>query len=107
MLILIVASSFIMAGITVICAPLVLPVEFPVEVWYPFSTKPPFQKFILYVMQIFVVAHTVVCFGVDVMITVILFYSSAKLEILGSEVQLATNETHIISCIRKHQEITK
>ncbi|XP_011859628.1 PREDICTED: uncharacterized protein LOC105557092 [Vollenhovia emeryi] len=102
-----VATSFIIAGITVICAPLFLPLEFPIDVWYPFSTKPPFQKFILYIMQIFAVAHTVFCFGVDIMITVILFYSSAKLEILASEVQHATHEIHIIACIRKHQEIIR
>jgi len=102
-----VAISFIIAGITVICAPMFLPLEFPLDVWYPFSTKPPFQKFILYIMQIFAIAHTVFCFGADVMVTVILFYSSAKLEILIFEVQHATNEIHVISCIRKHQEIIK
>ncbi|XP_071576458.1 uncharacterized protein [Temnothorax nylanderi] len=102
-----VATSFIVAGITVICAPLFLHLEFPIDMWYPFSTKSPFQKFILYVMQIFAIAHTVFCFGVDVMITVMLFYSSAKLEILASEIQYAINEIHVISCIRRHQEIIR
>ncbi|KYN43220.1 Odorant receptor Or2 [Trachymyrmex septentrionalis] len=102
-----VAISFVMAGITVICAPMFLPLEFPIDVWYPFSTKPPLLKFILYFMQIFVITHTVFCIGVDVMIAVILFYSSAKLEILTFEIQRTTNEIHLISCIRKHQEITK
>ncbi|XP_072755624.1 uncharacterized protein [Anoplolepis gracilipes] len=100
-----VAISFFIAGITVICAPLFLPLEFPMDVWYPFSTEPLLRKFILYIMQIFIIAQTVFCLGVDIMIAVILFYSTAKLEILASEVKQAINEIHIISCVRKHQEI--
>lgn len=100
-----VAIFFIIAGITVIFSPLFLPLEFPMDVWYPFSTKPLFRKFILYLMQIFTVAHTVFCLGVDVMIAVILFYSSARLEILAFEMQHVTNAIHMILCIRKHQEI--
>lgn len=100
-----VAISFIIAGVTVICAPLFLPLEFPTDVWYPFSTEPLLRKFILYIMQIFIIAQTVFCLGVDIMIAVILFYSTAKLEILAFEVEQATNEIHIVSCIKKHQEI--
>ncbi|XP_070151718.1 uncharacterized protein [Polyergus mexicanus] len=100
-----VAISFIIAGVTVICAPLFLPLEFPTDVWYPFSTEPLLRKFILYIMQIFIIAQTVFCLGVDIMIAVILFYSTAKLEILALEVEQATNEIHIVSCIKKHQKI--
>ncbi|XP_014469765.1 PREDICTED: odorant receptor 4-like [Dinoponera quadriceps] len=96
-----------MAGVTVTFAPLFLPMEFPVEVWYPFSTEPLLRKFIVYVMEIFVIAHTVFCLGVDVMIAVLLFYTTARLEMLTFEIQRAINETHVISCIQKHQEITR
>ncbi|KAL6416982.1 hypothetical protein ACFW04_013065 [Cataglyphis niger] len=92
-------------GVTVVCAPLFLPLDFPTDVWYPFSTEPLLRKFILYIMQIFIIAQTVFCLGVDIMIAVILFYSTAKLEILAFEVEQATNEIHIVSCIKKHQEI--
>lgn len=102
-----VAISFIVAGITVVCAPLFLPLEFPTDVWYPFSTESLLRKFILYIMQIFIIAQTVFCLDVDIMIAVILFYSTVKLELLASEVEQATNEIHIISCIRKHQEIIR
>lgn len=105
MFILIVATSFIMAGITVICAPLFMPLEFPLDVWYPFSTKSLLRKFILYIMQIFVIVHVILCLGVDVMIAVFLFYSTARLEMLSFEIGQATNEIHVISCIKKHQEI--
>ncbi|XP_011860756.1 PREDICTED: uncharacterized protein LOC105557944 [Vollenhovia emeryi] len=103
--ILVVATSFIMAGVTVICAPLFMPLEFPTTVWYPFSTKPLLRKFILYIMQIFIITHTVLCFGVDVMIAVFLFYSTARIEMLSFEVEQAANEISIISCVKKHQEI--
>lgn len=105
--ILVVATSFIMAGITVICAPLFMPLEFPVAVWYPFSTKPLLRKFILYIMQIFIILQTVLCLGVDVMIAVFLFYSTARLEMLSFEIEQATNEINVISCVRKHQEIIR
>lgn len=101
----IVVISFVMAGITVIIAPLFLPLEFPVEVWYPFSTETLLRKFIIYAMEIFVIAHTVFCLGVDVMIAVLLFYPTARLEMLALEIQEATNESHVVSCIKKHQEI--
>lgn len=56
-------------------------------------------------MQIFVIVHVVLCLGVDVMIAVFLFYSTARLEMLSFEIGQATNEIHVISCIKKHQEI--
>ena len=102
-----VAISFFVTGITVVCTPLFLPLEFPINVWYPFSTESLLRKFILYIMQIFTIAHTVFCFGVDVMIATILLYSTSRLEILASEVQQVTDEIHIITCIRKHKEITR
>ncbi|XP_025270809.1 uncharacterized protein LOC112639857 [Camponotus floridanus] len=102
-----VAISFFVAGITVIFSPLFLSQEFPLDVWYPFSTESLLRKFILYIMQIFTITQTVFCLDVDIMIAVILFYSTVKLEILASEVEQATNEIDIISCIRKHQEIIK
>jgi len=102
-----VAISFFVAGITVIFSPLFLSQEFPLDVWYPFSTESLLRKFILYIMQIFTITQTVFCLDVDIMIAIILFYSTVKLEILASEVEQATNEIDIISCIRKHQEIIK
>lgn len=100
-----VAISFSMAGITVICAPLFMSLEFPLNVWYPFSVKSLLLKFIIYVMQILLVAQTVFCLDVDVMIALFFFYSAARLEILASEIEQATDEDHVISCIKKHQEI--
>lgn len=102
-----VAISFSMAGVTVICAPLFMPLEFPLDVWYPFSVKSLLLKFILYIMQIFTIAHAVVCLNVDVMIAVFFFYSTARLEMLAFKLERATNEDHVISCIKQHQEIIK
>ncbi|XP_032690468.1 uncharacterized protein LOC116853468, partial [Odontomachus brunneus] len=101
----IVVISFVMAGITVIIAPLFLPLEFPVEVWYPFSTQTLLRKYIIYVMEMFVIAHTVLCLGVDIMIAVLLFYPTARIEMLALEIQGATDESDVVSCVKKHQEI--
>ncbi|CAL1679889.1 unnamed protein product [Lasius platythorax] len=94
-----------MAGVTVICAPLFVPLEFPLDVWYPFSTEPLLLKFILYIMQIFTIAHTIFCLDVDIMIAVFFFYSTARLEMLAFEIERATDEDHVVSSIKKHQEI--
>ncbi|XP_070149017.1 uncharacterized protein [Polyergus mexicanus] len=100
-----VAISFSMAGVTVICAPLFMPQEFPLNVWYPFSLEPLLRKFILYVAHILATAHTVFCLDVDIMMALFFLYSAARLEMLASEIKQATDETHVISSIKKHQEI--
>jgi len=94
-----------MAGATVICAPLFMPLEFPLDAWYPFSVKSLLLKFILYIMQIFTIAHTTFCVNVDVMIAVFFLYSSARLEMLAFKIERATDKDHVISCIKQHQEI--
>jgi len=101
----IVAISFAMAGVTIICAPLFTPKEFPLDTWYPFSVEPLLLKFICYVTHILIVAHTVFYLNVDVMMATFFLYSAARLELLAFEIEQATDEKHIISCIKKHQEI--
>lgn len=102
-----VATAFSIAGLVVICAPLLISQELPLNTWYPFSTKPLLRKFILYAMQIFSIVHVVFCLGMDVMIALFLFYLAAKLEILAFEIEQATDEAYIIICIKKHQKIIK
>ncbi|KMQ87825.1 odorant receptor or2-like protein [Lasius niger] len=94
-----------MAGLAVICAPLFMSQELPLNVWYPFSTKPLLRKFILYFMHICAIEHVVFCLGMDVMIAIFFFYLAARMEILAFEIEQATDEAHVISSIQKHQEI--
>ncbi|XP_050454883.1 uncharacterized protein LOC126853313 [Cataglyphis hispanica] len=101
----IVAISFSMAGFTVICAPLFMPQEFPLNAWYPFSMEPLLRKIILYVAQIYATTYTIFSLNVDIMIAVFFFYSTARLEMLALEIEQA-NEFHI-SSIKKHQAIIK
>ena len=103
----IVVISFVIASTSVVISPLVLPLEFPVHIWCPFSTKSLLQKFIIYSLQIFTIEYTVSCLGVDIMIAFLLFYSTARLETLASEIEQAIDDIHVTSCIRKHQEIIK
>ncbi|CAL1679886.1 unnamed protein product [Lasius platythorax] len=100
-----VAILFSMAGLAVICAPLFMSQELPLNVWYPFSTKPLLRKFILYFMHICAIEHVVFCLGMDVMIAIFFFYLAARMEILAFEIEQATDEAHVISSIQKHQEI--
>lgn len=102
-----VATAFSIAGLVVICAPLFISQELPLNAWYPFSTKPLLRKFILYVMQTFSIVHVVLCLGMDVMIAFFLFYLAAKLEVLTFEIEQAADEAYIITCIKKHQKIIK
>ncbi|CAL1679887.1 unnamed protein product [Lasius platythorax] len=100
-----VVISFSMAGITVICAPLFISQELPLDIWYPFSTEPLLRKFILYIIHIFACVHTAFSFNVDIMIAVFFFYSASRLEMLAFEIERATNEAYVVSSIKKHQEI--
>lgn len=44
---------------------------------------------------------------VDFMIAMFLWYSSARLEMLGEEFQQVTHKNQMKKCIRKHQEIIR
>ncbi|XP_072767272.1 uncharacterized protein [Anoplolepis gracilipes] len=101
----IVVISFGLASLTVICAPLFMPQEFPLNVWYPFSTESLLRKFILYITHIITTAYTGCCLDVDIMIALFCFYTAARLEMLTLEIGQATDEIHVISAIKKHQEI--
>lgn len=97
--------SFVTAGTSVAVSPLFMDVEFPLEAWYPFSTQPLLLKIFIYVTHLFTISYTVTCLNVDIMIVILIFYCTVKLEVLACEVRQATDNNDIIVCIRKHQEI--
>nr|XP_012232394.1 PREDICTED: uncharacterized protein LOC105678012 [Linepithema humile] len=102
-----VGISYILAAITFSCGPLFLPINLPMEAWYPFSTDTFYTRSILYIMQVFAILQTGFCITVDFMIAMFFWYSAARLEMLGQELQQITHENQIKTCIRKHQEIIR
>lgn len=102
-----VVASFIIAAGSIFLAPLFTPQTLPKDVWYPFARETLLRKFIICCAQAFVTLQTVFCLNVDIMIAVFLLYSTARLEIVASEIDRATNETDIVLCVRKQHEIAR
>ncbi|XP_025270377.1 uncharacterized protein LOC112639716 [Camponotus floridanus] len=102
-----VGISNMLAAIAFSCGPLFLSINLPMEAWYPFSTEIPYIRGILYILQVFAIFQAGSCIIVDFMIAMFFWYSAARLEMLGQELQQITHENHVKTCIQKHQEIIK
>ncbi|EFN75502.1 hypothetical protein EAI_03036, partial [Harpegnathos saltator] len=102
-----VGISYIMAAITFSCGPLFLSINLPMEGWYPFPTDAPYIKGVIYILQVFAILQTGFCVTVDFTIAMFFWYTTARLEMLGEELQHITHESQVKSCIRKHQEIIR
>ncbi|RLU22005.1 ObirOr5-G1 [Ooceraea biroi] len=101
----VVGISYILAAITFSCGPFFLPINLPMEAWYPFPTDSLYVRSILYISQVLAILQTGFCITVDFMIAMFFWYSAARLDMLGLELQHITHENQIKTCIQKHQEI--
>jgi len=75
------------------------------EAWYPFSIDSLYIKSILYISQVLAILQTGFSITVDFMIAMFLWYSAARLDMLGLELQYIRHENQMKACIQKHQEI--
>ncbi|KAG7197283.1 hypothetical protein KM043_018405 [Ampulex compressa] len=100
-----VGISYAMAAVTFSCGPLFLSTQLPGEVTYPFSIEEPMRRFVLYVLQVFVILQTGFGIIVDFIVAMLFWFPAARLEILGLELEKAKKENQIRTCIKEHQEI--
>lgn len=102
-----VGVSYILAAITFSCGPLFLPINLPMEGWYPFPTETFYIKNVLYILQVFAILQTGFCVTVDFMIAMFFGYATARLEMLQQELQHIMHESQVKLCIQKHQDIIR
>ncbi|XP_043288518.1 uncharacterized protein [Venturia canescens] len=99
-------SMFFMTAVTFSCGPLVMKTHLPADAWYPFSVDSPTVRWSLYLSQVLAILQTGLCVTVDIMVGMMLWYTSASLEILGKRLERVTGESDLGDCIVEHQRIT-
>lgn len=96
-----------LTAIGVICGPLFLPQQFPTDAKYPFSVQYYPLKIIIYLHQSLVGLQASAGMCIDCTIALLLFYSSARLEILALKVRSVKNEHELDACIELHNQILR
>ena len=101
----IVGSSVLIGAIGFSCGPLIMDTALPVDAWYPFSIDVFWIRFILYSLQILAIFQTGLTFTVNYMIAMMLWYCTARLEMLGRKIKNAGSNYELRLCIREHQKL--
>jgi len=85
--------------------PLLIQQPFPSMSEYPFNVYYEPLKTILYLHQVIVgfIVSGHLC--LNIFISLLLWFASARFEILIEELRAVTNVYQLINCIKKHQEI--
>jgi len=93
-------------AIGVICGPLFLPQEFPTHAKYPFSVGYPIKN-IIYLHQSLVGIQAAAGMCIVCNIAILLFYSTARLELLIQKIRNVKNENELDACIKLHNKILR
>ena len=88
-----------------IIEPIILTQVFPTDTIYPFAVEfhPVYE--IIYIQQAVAIFHIAAALSVDNQIAILLWFTSARFEMVGDEVQNAINDDDLRCCISKHQEV--
>nr|QNL14999.1 olfactory receptor 55 [Aulacocentrum confusum] len=95
--------SGLIATITIVCGPLVLPQSLPTDAKYPFSVQEYPVYEIVYIQQIVAGLQCAFACIMEMQIAMVLWFLVGRLEYLGIEMSNIENESKLYTCIRKHQ----
>ncbi|XP_050454863.1 odorant receptor 22c-like [Cataglyphis hispanica] len=96
-----------MATVVVVILPFVTNQPFPLLTEYPFDTYRQPLRTILYIHQTIVGVHVSGQLCSNVYMAALLWFASARFEILTEELRKATDVYYLAKCIRKHQDLLK
>ena len=100
-----VGSCLFIAALMFSCGPLIMGTTLPSEAWYPFSIDVFWIRFILYLLQILATLQTVLDIAVSYMIATMLWYCTARLEMLGRKIKSAACNNELRLCIEEHKKL--
>ena len=98
-------GSFLLAAVMFSCGPFIMATTLPANAWYPFSIDVFWIRFILYSLQILVIFQSVLNITVNYTIAMMLWYCTARLEILGRKIESAACKYELGLCIEEHQKL--
>ena len=100
-----VGSSYLMTVVVFSCGPSIMETMLPVGAWYPFSIDVVWIRFILYALQILAILQSGLCIAVEYMIAMMLWYCTARLEMLGSKIKNVGSNYELHLCVEEHQKL--
>lgn len=98
---------YVAALIVIIGIPIVMNQPFPMLAEYPFNVHYQPLKSIIYLHHSVVGVHVAAQLCSNVFMALLLWFASARFEMLTDELRKTTNVYHLANCIRKHQYLLK
>lgn len=97
--------AFTITGLLIILSPVIEPHPFPIDIEYPFSVDYQPLKTIIYLHHILLLyqSYTQVC--ANIFIALLLWFVSARCDILSSRFRAVTKFSELRACIEEHQEL--
>lgn len=97
--------AFTVTALLFIISPIVEPHPFPFDIKYPFSVDYQPLKLIIYLHHILLIyqSYTQVCS--NIFIALLLWFVSARCDILSNRFRAVTKFTELRACIEEHQEL--
>ncbi|XP_076763150.1 uncharacterized protein LOC143430660 [Xylocopa sonorina] len=93
--------------ILVISGPLYSPETFPTNAIYPFSVEHQPLKSVIFLHQSFVGFQVSSGMAIDSQIALLLRYTAARFELLGSQLRNAKSDCELNACIEKHNQLLR
>lgn len=101
------AMWFYLTAFTIMCSPPFLSDPFPTYAKYPFNVNYQPLKTIIYVQQSSVGIQMASILCIDILIALLLWFASARFDMLCNELRMISNVYELTQCIRKHQQVLK
>ncbi|CAL1679890.1 unnamed protein product [Lasius platythorax] len=87
--------------------PFIMNQPFPIPIEYPFNVYYQPLKTIIYIHHVVVGLHLTAQICTNTFMSLLLWFASARFEILTEELRKTTDVYHLAKCIRKHQYLLK
>lgn len=95
------------SAINIITGPITLDQQFPTKAEYPFDISQQPLKSIIYMHQSFVILQIISHLSMNTYEALLLWFTSARFEILADEIRAITDINNLTECIRKHNKLIK
>ncbi|XP_011495042.1 PREDICTED: uncharacterized protein LOC105359969 [Ceratosolen solmsi marchali] len=77
----------------------------PLDTWYPFSYESQAIRIVLYIIQIIGILQTSLGIIMDLMLSIIFFYTAVQIELIEYKVNEAKSKTQLIKCVQSYQKL--
>ncbi|XP_057328348.1 uncharacterized protein LOC130669446 [Microplitis mediator] len=88
-----------------IIEPILLSHSYPTDTAYPFVVESQVLRTILYLQQIIALIFVGAALIIDFQVATLLWFTCVRFEVLSHYFREVSNETELVTCIKKHQKI--